>query len=373
MSAPGASTSVRADQSLASLRWLSRDLASKADRMQRSFPEGRLFTVALTGMGWAEVGARDPALAAEALSSARITLALARDPETSDRFPTAGGLPHGMFYEAWTTRLGVSVARLERSLGEPPDTTALAASCRRLNAVLTAGPVFVESYSGLAWPADTVVGAAALAGCGDVLETSDRQTARAWVQRASAFVDPATGLLSHSAMGSGSRGSSTALMIPFLAEIDTSYAESQYARFIQSFPTRVAGIFPAVREYPNGSAGPGDIDSGPILLGVSAPATVVGIAAARSVGDLDTADALYASTEMVGVPTEWGGRRRYGFGALPVGDAFRAWASGVPTIAMGAQVTSPFVGWRLRARAGCMLAFILGILACARLVQTRKR
>ena len=60
--------------------------------------------------------------------------------------------------------------------------------------------------------------------------------------------------------------------------------------------------------------------------GVSASASTVTLAAARAVGDATLAEDLSREAELLGLPISWGGERRYALGALPVGDAFLAWA-----------------------------------------------
>ena len=159
-------------------------------------------------------------------------------------------------------------------------------------------------------------------------------------------------------------------MVPFLAEIDPRYGADQYLRFARTFPIRFVGVLPVMREYPPGVAGSGDVDSGPLVFGASAPASVVGIAAARAAGDAVTAEALRASTEAVGGAVEWRGRRRYGLGRLPVGDAFLAWASTVPLVER--RHTSPFAGWRVRwaVGSGALLAF--GVALAVVLWRTRR-
>jgi hypothetical protein len=95
--------------------------------------------------------------------------------------------------------------------------------------------------------------------------------------------------------------------------------------------------------------GGGDVDSGPLVLGASAPGSVVGIAAARITGHAAAAADLRASAEIVGIPLRWGGRRTYAFGELPVGEAFLAWATVVRPWNQPAAMPSPaslYAGWR---------------------------
>lgn len=52
---------------------------------------------------------------------------------------------------------------------------------------------------------------------------------------------------------------------------------------------------------------------------------MAGAAAAND--DAKTARALFGTMEFVGLPLRFGAGKRYGFGHLPVGDAFAAWTS----------------------------------------------
>lgn len=334
---------------VAQLAHLNRGLEARADAMQEIFPEGRVFTLALYGLAWVDVGrgTRDGALRARALAEARRALALAYAPRSRLGYGEAGGLPHGMFYEGWTAHLHAGTLHLG---GGAAGDTAFRAACDRLDAAFRGGGgPFLDSYPGMAWPGDNAAGAAALRSCGTLLHPRYTQTAEAWLRAALRHADPATGLLPHDAGRPDPRGESVALMIRFVHEIDPAVAAAQYAAMERTLATRFAGLLPAVREFPRGARTYSDIDSGPVLLGVSAPASVVGIAAARMTGHHRAAADLRASPEVLAVPLQWDGRRSYAFSALPIGDAFLAWASVVRpwnAAAAPANGATPYAGWR---------------------------
>jgi len=108
---------------------------------------------------------------------------------------------------------------------------------------------------------------------------------------------------------------------------------------------------PGALEYPLGVSGPGDVDSGPLVFGFSASATVVTLAAAQAQGDVEVADALIPASEAVGLPLEWAGQKRYAFGVLPVGEAFLVWAKTTspwlagPATASWPPSVNPFWRW----------------------------
>src|SRR6478736_427839 len=227
----------------AQLAFLGDGLEQRADEMQQLFPEGRVFTLALYGAAWVNVGrhARDEAERASAQRECQRSLALLEAPASRRVFVPAGGLPNGMFYEAWThwVRGGCLL------LAPDPDRSGvlfseLVRSCERLaKAVREQGP-FVDSYPGQAWPADSVVGVAGLGLCAKWLGEGYRSAAADWVTGARPLLDARTGLLPHAARSPGARGSSSVLMSAFLPDVDPVFAREQYSLCRQHFfePTR---------------------------------------------------------------------------------------------------------------------------------------
>ena len=114
----------------------------------------------------------------------------------------------------------------------------------------------------------------------------------------------------------------------FLVDIDPAFARAQYEIFTDRFGNGIG-----VREYPKGTAGQGDGDSGPLILGMSLSATVVALGAARVQHD-PVANRLSREGELLGLPLTGLKTKRYLFGAMPIGDAFLAWsASARPLVA----------------------------------------
>ncbi|GAA4061915.1 hypothetical protein GCM10022214_13750 [Actinomadura miaoliensis] len=131
----------------------------------------------------------------------------------------------------------------------------------------------------------------------------------------------------------------------FLVEVDPAWGRRQYAQFRRLFVVTRLGL-PAIAEYPPGLSGQGDVDSGPLILGVSASATVVALGAARVHGDDRLAGPLYALGETAGLPVRLPKTKRYAFGTLPVGDAFLAWSATARPVTQASYsgVVSPW--WR---------------------------
>lgn len=319
----------------AQVQWLNREIEQDAapERMQRLFPEGAAFTLSLTAMASSRAadGIRGPARESLVAEVERRNVELRTEAVTST-FPRAGGLDHGVFLAAWQLHTQLALARLTAS---PSDVqTAVEGARGILAAVESTQSPFLEAYPGQAWPVDTVVAMAAVAQVDAAFGVPGaRAGLTRWVDRARPLA--VDGLLPHRTTATGMplegpRGSSSALILAFLPSIDAQWSRQMWPLFRDGFVTRVSGAV-GVREHPVGSDRPGDVDSGPLLAGVSLSVSTVTVAAARAHGDLTLATDLVRQAEVAGIPIQVAGERRYAFGLLPVGDAFLAWARSVPT------------------------------------------
>jgi hypothetical protein len=295
--------------------------AGAADAMQQVFPEGHAFTHALVALTWLDLADRDPALRAHAHRRALLAYEALQSPTGTRPFPRDQQPPHGVFHAAWSLQI---LARAHRLDGNGVDVADLTARCTQLRDALAAG-LWLEAYPGQAWPVDSVVGASALVHCTRALrDPTFEQAAQDWARRAREAAE----VLPHEA-GGPPRATSLALALRFLPDVDPAWSRTLYHRFRTDFMTTRAG-WPAVQEHADGRGGLGDIDSGPLPLGISVAATVVGAGVARSMGDGPFADAVFGVGEGIAMalPTRHGWT--WALGALPVGEAFVAWSQAAP-------------------------------------------
>lgn len=137
-------------------------------------------------------------------------------------------------------------------------------------------------------------------------------------------VDPRTSLLYQSldAEGrvvDGTRGSGTAFAAYALSFCGGDLARGLDAALERHLLTGIGG-FGAVREYPRGHAGKGDIDSGPVVLGTSVSATGFSLAGARVFRRRERFVRVFATAWLFGAPTGRDMRRGFVTGG-PLGDA----------------------------------------------------
>ena len=115
------------------------------------------------------------------------------------------------------------------------------------------------------------------------------------------------------------RGSGTALGLIALHYADPGLARELYDGIKKSLAGTILG-FDAVREYPRGVTGWGDIDSGPIIFGYGMSATGFSVAGALRYGDDAFFRRLYATTRFCGAEIRRDGRTEFVSGG-PLGNA----------------------------------------------------
>ncbi|MFC4536974.1 hypothetical protein [Sphaerisporangium dianthi] len=302
---------------------------------QRLFPEGYFFLHVLYGLSWVDLGMRGTASKRpEALREAR--WALARLDSPSGRAPFSGTLEpsYGVFYRGWTNWLRGGVLSLQPDeRRDPGELRRFADDSAALGAAFDASASpYLAAYPGQAWPVDSTVAMASLRLHDTLLPARFAGTAERWLGEVRQRLDPRTGLIPHQADAATgepievARGTSQSIVHRFLPEIDPAFGAGQYLRFRDLYVRSPLGLGPAVREYPDGTDGPADVDSGPLPLGVSLAATAVTLGAAQVHGDAPLAGALAGYGELAGLPLDTPWTKRYAFGLLPIGDAFLAWS-----------------------------------------------
>ena len=310
------------------------DLARAAPAPGRFTGEWALVTHQMTALGLAQLCLAHPEerarLAPEVTRAARKSFlpemrgfgTLAWDGE--DAMASLEGT-HGHAYLAYAA-LALGMARL-LDPGFPPalarqHDALVAAYERRLLASPTG---LIETYPGEAYPTDTAAVAAAIAVHGRATAVDHGRVLAHWAERVRKVqIDPASHLVIQR-MGArdarahdAPRGSGTALAAYFAGFADPGVARALAEGLFRHESTFWG--FGAIHEYAEGHAGWGDVDSGPVLLGVSVSATGLALAAARAHGYRGAFERIYRTTELFGAPVVSEGRRRFLTGG-PIGNA----------------------------------------------------
>ena len=321
------------------LRWLSRSLSdSDAELAQGTFPEGELFTYEFYGLALENVAetTRDPADIDRAAREVRAMLPKIDALLTHAPFDSMAGAPvrGGICWFAGQNLLrgrlialvkDASPAEVER-FHDDSDTLA-----RGFEASATG---VLEAYPGMSWPVDSLFGYRSLQLHDSLYDTKYFATFARFKQTMRRIEDPATGLMPAFVHADGSprdapRGCALSWSLAVLPDLDPEYAAAQWAAYRRSFG-RCAGGLCLFREYPvDRSRGP-DADSGPIIGGLGMSASAFGLAAARAQGDMEAAESLRRTGELLGMPAlSWWGKRYVG-GRFALFDILSVWTRTVP-------------------------------------------
>ncbi|WP_327140930.1 hypothetical protein [Nocardia sp. NBC_01327] len=190
---------------------------------------------------------------------------------------------------------------------------------------LLASPTgLLETLPGEAYPTDVAAVAAAIAVHGRSTGIDHSAVLAHWAQQVRAVqIDPGTGLVVQR-MGTDAhahdapRASGTGLAAYFAGFADRALA-GELATGLFHQERGILG-FSAIHEYGGGHNGAGDIDSGPVILGISVSATSFALAPARAFGHRDLFTRLFRTADLVGLPLRSGARLRFATGGV-IGNA----------------------------------------------------
>lgn len=184
----------------------------------------------------------------------------------------------------------------------------------------------LETYPHEAYPVDNAsVIASLILHARNSGENHDAALARSLDHFRNAWRDPESRLL-HQAVDSQTglptdnpRASGTALAAVLLGYAEREISRDLYTSLQAGCADSLFG-FGYVREYPDNRKGHGDVDSGPLIFGISPSGCGFSLAAARAFGDRETFVSLYRTAHLMGTPADINGRRTYVTGG-PLGNA----------------------------------------------------
>lgn len=304
------------------------------EEMQRWYPEGFVFVNALYGLTWAEVGMsenQESDLYNQALMEARYAYNQINSDFARNNFDTYIQPEYGIFYRGWKNYLLAKILALQTEK-DSLETAAFISACNDIaHAITNSKSPFLESYYHSSWPADNFVAVASLKLHDEMFSAKYEKLINDWLLKVKSKLDPDTKLIPHAAYydtgekSEGSRGSSISLTLIFLADINPDFAAEQFKLFQDNFlTTRLA--LPAIREYPKGKDGSGDIDSGPVIFDIGFAGTIVSMGTFKKFGAYKAANNISNCIEGFGFPVCNKKGKSYLLGKAPIADAFIAWS-----------------------------------------------
>lgn len=255
-------------------------------------------------------------------------------PESKLIFDETLPLKYGAFYMGWTTYLLGS--KLKVQVPEDRNEVEVALfkkNCRMIQFALEQQELpYLESYRGNTWPADGIIAVSALQLNNTYLDGNMHETIKDWLLKVKDNLDKIYGLIPHKVSHvtgdniGGVRGCSQSLILNFMNDIDPSFAKEQFNIYKSLFIDTKMGLY-GVREYPKGEFGLGDVDSGPVILGVGASASVVGQRTLGVFGEYNLYREIRNNIEGFGFAYTTSSNKKYLFGQMPMMDAFFAWSN----------------------------------------------
>ena len=321
----------------AQLRFIRDAIERGADAdMQRLFPEGRFFMNCLFGLASVEAGLREPVDSERRrawLAEARWALRRVDSSECRAIFSPRLRPAYGVFYAGWSAALHAGVIALQNpDMLNVSEGEGFRRRCAELvDCFESSATPYLQAYERQAWTCDSAPAIFALYACDRMFPPAHGSVIERWTERVRALRDSKTGLLGHrvspdsGALLDGPRATSMCITLRFLLEATPELGAELYDAFRTNMMTTRLGL-PGVREYPQGVNGSGDVDSGPLIFGISTSASAVTIGAARIIGDSEAVGSMVPAAEALAFPVTWNGRKRYAAGMLPVADAFLAWS-----------------------------------------------
>ena len=307
--------------------------------MQQVYPEGYYFTNVIYGLCWTSYLERFPD-DTTALQTAFTEILKSMKKLDSDyskgRFVKNTQPPYGIFYSGWKLYFQTEILAVSKNLnirsGQEKSYTEAA---KELQTVLDTIKILPSTYPGLCWPADVFPALNALKYYGENYDSSALFTVTNMLNKLKKSCINKSGLFPHQ-IGcvsglprSTARGSSTAMILRFLKEIDSELADELYNKFKEDFTTELFGL-PFIREYPVNVSGEGDADSGPLFLGAGGAATIMGPGIMKLYGDSSSAIQLENVIEAIGFPIVTKHEKSYLLGSVPMMDLFFLWSKLAP-------------------------------------------
>ncbi len=190
---------------------------------------------------------------------------------------------------------------------------------------------FPECYSGYTWVQDSAFALESLR-LHDVLSGTKYSAAlEKWTKSARNHIDNNSGALVaqvdpvSGASVEAARGCALAWGLVFLPAFDPEFATAQYQLFQKDWVVPFLGCA-GIHEFYQGKAVPTNFHAGPVVFGLGAAASGLGIVASRSNHDFSTYNRLLRSLEFFGVPiTTPCGERSYFLGTCLLADVVSLW------------------------------------------------
>lgn len=289
------------------------------DELQQRFPEGKMFSNALLGLSIIEYSDHNKINDSRYAQQVDSCILRMLSKKAKEPFPSNISPQFGMFYNGWTQLVLTKYMDSQLFNHSSIQAQILSSSDEIHRRIVDAQMDSIHplpSYHGSYWPADNFIG---------LITVKDSVLKFNWMRMMDTISQHSSGLIHHAGNNSYSvRGSSSAMITYCLAEIDREKAISHNSKFNGLLVQPFLGAN-LVKEHEDGS-GVEDVDSGPLLFGYGASATLMNIKAQAVLG-APGARATWGWMNLIGVPVNIWNQKYYIFKQEPMFDLFMLWSS----------------------------------------------
>lgn len=289
------------------------------DVLQLRFPEGKLFSNALLALSIIdysifEIQHRDRYAAIVDQCINRI-----ESPRAKENFNDNLNPEYGIFYSGWSNLVYSKYLDSELYAHSSIKEHVINVSSKieeQIVMVQSDSLSLLKSYSEASWPADNLVGMSSV--------SKNASLKQKWLDLIFSTTDHHSGLIHHSGDDPTEiRGSSSAMITYFLSEIGYTDIETYSEMYDSLLVDDYLGI-QLVKEHEDGSNDM-DFDSGPVVFGYGASATIMNIKTQARLGNMNS-KITWAAMNTLALPCNILSKKFYLSKQEPMLDLFMLWA-----------------------------------------------
>jgi len=300
------------------IHYLSKILDGGYDNtLQQRFPEGKLFSNALLALSVIEYCDSNQKSDTEYAEIVDHCVMRIQSQRATQNFNKDLNPEYGIFYCGWSNLVYSRYLSSEIFAHSQVKAEVIAESQKIVNEITQIqcdSSRILRSYSGGSWPADNLIAISSL---------KDETLKRNWIETLLERSDHKSGLINHSdGEPSIIRGSSSALLTYCLDQSGYEKIAEYNANFQSIFIDTYLGI-ELVKENADGSNRM-DYDSGPVVFGYGASATIMNIKAQASLGN-SRSKVTWAAMNTIAAPINFCGKKFYLLKQEPMLDLFLLW------------------------------------------------
>ncbi len=287
------------------------------DELQNRFPEGKLFSNSILALSTIEYCVKNDKANEKYSKIVDNCIKRIQSERAFEVFDSKIKPKYGAFFNGWSNYVYSSYKRSKLFSFSKIQNKVIEQSNiieTRLISIQNDSLKILNTYRGINWPADNFIG---------IISLSDKGLQKRWTNKILESAEHKSGLVNHS--GSNNqiiRGSSSAMITFCLSKLEYYQISKYNEEFKNIFIDEYLGI-QLVKENENGSNFM-DVDSGPVVFGYGASATIMNIKTQASVGS-NNSKITWAAINLITIPINIFKKKYYLMKKEPMLDLFMLW------------------------------------------------